>query len=114
MNAIDINAMTSEEIRKALDVEKFKLDSAVRQIANLDKQISYLRKLFRRAEKNKGYAIRYNLRMQLSIVSGVKVMFHHYAAVKEERIARLRLRVDDTTNAQRVPIEVSAEDHINS
>lgn len=101
--SLDLDAMTLDQIKSALDEAKSKLDCACRQIAHLDNQISYLRKLFRRAEKNKGYAVRYNLRMQLSIVSGVKVMYHHYAAMKEERIARLRLRVDNAASSQQIP-----------
>lgn len=102
---LDLNSMSYEEMNSAFDDARFKLDSAYRQISHLDNQISYLRKLFRRAEKNKGYAVRYNLRMQLSIVSGVKVMYHHYAAMKEERISRLRIRLDNAVNPQPVPVE---------
>lgn len=97
---LDVESMNAEEVNTALEDAQFKLDHARRQIAHLDSQIAYLRKLFRRAEKNKGYAVRYNLRMQLSIVSGVKVMYHHYAAMKEERIARLRVRVDSVNSQQ--------------
>lgn len=102
--SLDLDDMTLEQISDALEEAKGKLDCACRQIAHLDNQISYLRKLFRRAEKNKGYAVRYNLRMQLSIVSGVKVMYHHYAAMKEERINRLRVRVEHAMSSQQISV----------
>ncbi|KFM80010.1 hypothetical protein X975_07361, partial [Stegodyphus mimosarum] len=90
----DVESMNLEELRSALRYDQNKLTRACRQITYLDNQIVYLRKLFRRAEKNNARAVRYNLRMQLSITSGVKVMYHHYAAMKEERISRIRARLN--------------------
>lgn len=81
------------KLQRALDETHDKFNRACRHIVYLDDQISYLRKLFRRAERNNGYAIRYNLRMQLSIVSGVKVMYHHYAALNEEKMNALRAQL---------------------
>ncbi|KAG8195626.1 hypothetical protein JTE90_017920 [Oedothorax gibbosus] len=92
--SIDIDSMTDSELERAYLDSKNKLFQATQQIHQLDSQISYLRKLFRRAEKNNGYAVRYNLRMQLSISSGVKVMYHHYAVMLEKRISNIRSKIN--------------------
>ncbi|GFU45013.1 hypothetical protein NPIL_440141 [Nephila pilipes] len=91
--------MSVEELRKQLTTSKQLLSHANRQINNLDKQINNLKKLFRRAERNNGNAIRYNLRMQLSISSGVKVMFHHFASSMEKKIANLNAKLDNSVSS---------------
>lgn len=91
---IDYDSMSESDLTRAYLDSKHKLFQATQQIHQLNNQISYLRKLFRRAEKNNGYAVRYNLRMQLSISSGVKVMYCHYAAMLENRMTSIRTRID--------------------
>ncbi|GFX38047.1 uncharacterized protein TNCV_3836461 [Trichonephila clavipes] len=106
---VDVNLITDEELGKHVTVTEQKLSIANLQIAHLDNQINYLRKLFRRAEKNNGYAVRYNLRMQLSISSGVKVMYHHYAAFLEHRIVTIRAKMKESSSSSPTPEETINE-----
>nr|XP_050023792.1 uncharacterized protein LOC126517992 [Dermacentor andersoni] len=70
-----------------------KLDNAYRQIVFLDRDIRDLKRLYKRAERNNSCAFRYNIRMKVSIASGIKMMYYHYAKIKLaelERITRQR------------------------
>ncbi|GFY40509.1 uncharacterized protein TNIN_1791 [Trichonephila inaurata madagascariensis] len=106
---VDVSLITNEGLEKHLTIAQQKLYIANRQIGHLDSQINYLRKLFRRAEKNNGHAVRYNLRMQLSISSGVKVMYHHYAAYMEHRIATIRAKINESSSSSPTPEETINE-----
>lgn len=79
-----------EEIQNKLLETQDKFDRVCRQIVSLSHQISCLKKLYRRAENNNKYAIRYNIRMRMSIISGIKMMYHHYATIKAEEINQFR------------------------
>ncbi|GIY70305.1 uncharacterized protein CEXT_496721 [Caerostris extrusa] len=89
-----VDVLQPHELRPEFDITRTKLHLTTRQIRYLDSQILYLRKLFKRAEKNNNYAILYNLRMQLSISSGVKVMYQNYFAFMETRIEQIKMRLD--------------------
>lgn len=67
-----------------------KFDRACQQIILLDQKIKDLEVRYRRAVKNKKNSFRYNLRLRLSVVTGVKMMYHHYASTKAEEINKLR------------------------
>ncbi|GBN56525.1 hypothetical protein AVEN_139433-1 [Araneus ventricosus] len=111
MNSMkSVKKLETHELRPHLYAAQRKLFLATRQINHLDNQISYLRKLFRRAEKNNGYAVRYNLRMQLSISSGVKVMYHHYAAFMENRIAEIRTKINDSYSSSSPTSDETVDD----
>jgi len=67
-----------------------KFEKACQQIVLLDQKIRDLEVRYRRAVKNKKNSFRYNLRLRLSVVTGVKMMYHHYASTKAEELTRLR------------------------
>ena len=52
----------------------------------IDAQIRELEILYKRAQKSNKNASRYNLRLKISMVSGVKMMYYHYATSKREEI----------------------------
>lgn len=66
-----------------------KIEKACKHIVQLDKKIKDLEVQYRRAVKHKKNSFRYNLRLRLSIVTGVKMMYHHYASTKAEELNRL-------------------------
>nr|KAG5706684.1 hypothetical protein BaRGS_005754 [Batillaria attramentaria] len=67
-----------------------KFEKACQQIVLLDQKIRDLEVRYKRAVKNKKNSFRYNLRLRLSVVTGVKMMYHHYASTKAEELTRLR------------------------
>ncbi|CAN7936978.1 unnamed protein product [Ixodes hexagonus] len=74
-----------------------KLDTTYRQIVFLDQQIRDLKRLYRRAEQNNKYAFRYNIRMKMSIASGIKMMFYHYANTKATELERITAQMERST-----------------
>ena len=85
----DYTNMESEVQDRLQDVE-LKFKKACQQIILLDQQIRDLEVRYKRAVKNKKNSFRYNLRLKLSVVTGVKMMYHHYASTKAEDIQRMR------------------------
>ena len=79
-------SLTEEKLH---DAEK-RLSKAVRQIRLIDDQIRELEILYKRAQESNKNASRYNLRLKISVVSGVKMMYYHYASSKREEINNLR------------------------
>jgi len=72
---------------------RIKFDRACQQIALLDQKIRDLEVRYKRAVKNKKNSFRYNLRLRLSVVTGVKMMYHHYASTKAEELSRIRRQI---------------------
>ena len=69
-----------------------RLSKSLQQILVIDAQIRELEILYR-AQKLKKNASRYNLRLKLSVVSGIKMMYYHYSSSKREEINRLRTQL---------------------
>lgn len=76
----------TEQMREA----QAKFEKACHQIVLLDQKIRDLEVRYKRAVKNKKHSFRYNLRLRLSVVTGVKMMYHHYASTKAEELDQLR------------------------
>ncbi|KAH9365804.1 uncharacterized protein LOC144137918 [Haemaphysalis longicornis] len=55
-----------------------KVNVACRQFVLLNEQIRDLKRLCKRAERNNKSALRYSIRMKMSIMTGVKMMYDHY------------------------------------
>lgn len=79
-------SLTEEKLH---DAEQ-RLQKSLQQITVIDGQIRELEILYKRAQKSKKNASRYNLRLKLSVVSGIKMMYHHYSSSKREEINRLQ------------------------
>ena len=82
-------SLTEEKLH---DAEQ-RLRKSLQQILVIDTQIRELEILYKRAQKSKKNASRYNLRLKLSVVSGIKMMYHHYSSSKKEEINRLRTQL---------------------
>ena len=67
-----------------------RLSKYLQQILVIDDQIRELEILYKRAQKSIKNASRYNLRLKISVVSGVKMMYYHYASSKREEINNFR------------------------
>jgi len=88
-------AMAMSSVERALAQEKLndaeqRLKRSLQQIEVMDCQIREMETLYKRAQKSEKNASRYNLRLKLSVVSGVKMMYHHYSSRKREEINQLR------------------------
>merc|ERR1712227_1201858 len=81
--------LTEEKLHDA----ELRLRKSLQQILIIDSQIRELEILYKRAQKSKKNASRYNLRLKLSVVSGIKMMYHHYSSSKKEEINRLRTQL---------------------
>lgn len=79
------NAYLQEKLNDA----QLKFEKACQQIVLLDQKIKDLEVRYKRALKNKKNSFRYNLRLRLSVVTGVKMMYHHYASTKADELHRL-------------------------
>ncbi|CAB4055090.1 unnamed protein product [Lepeophtheirus salmonis] len=77
---------------KLLDSEN-RLGKATQQITQLENQIKELEILSRRASRSKQLAFRYNYRLRLSVLTGIKMMYSHYCSSKQEETNLLRSQV---------------------
>lgn len=107
--ATDLSPSESETLEGRAAAIQEKLDNAYRQIVFLDQQIRDLKRLYKRAEKNNKYAFRYNIRMKMSIASGIKMMYYHYANTKVAELERITTQIEearstasDTSDGDRV------------
>mgnify|MGYP000019394817 FL=1 len=85
---------TSTNVDSAYFQEKLvdaqvKFEKACQQIVLLDQKIKDLEVRYKRAVKHKKNSFRYNLRLRLSVVTGVKMMYHHFASTKADELHRL-------------------------
>ncbi len=86
-------------------------DRACDQILVLEQQIETLEGRYKHAVKQRKNSFRYNLRLKLSVVTGVKMMYHHYAAMKNEDIQEIRRRLEQIRQAlEQLDHSVEVED----
>jgi len=102
MNELRPPVMDSQMLEEKVSEARSKFERACQQIVLLDQKIKDLEVRYRRAVKNKKNSFRYNLRLRLSVVTGVKMMYHHYASTKAEELTRLRRYVP--------PVETSSSE----
>ncbi|KAH7970803.1 hypothetical protein HPB49_015756 [Dermacentor silvarum] len=65
-----------------------KLRIVYRQIVFLSHEIRDLKRLYKRAEQNDNCAFRHNIRMRMSIASGIKTMYCYYARTRLDELVR--------------------------
>lgn len=102
-------SFASESSQEKLRDAVLRLDKAQNQIVSLDKQIRELDLLYKRAQTTKKHSFRYNLRLRLSVITGIKMMYHHYKSSKEEEINEIHARLygedfDHANNRRNEPI----------
>uniref|UniRef100_A0A0B7ADZ9 Uncharacterized protein n=1 Tax=Arion vulgaris TaxID=1028688 RepID=A0A0B7ADZ9_9EUPU len=98
--------MDAQMLEEKMNEARSKFDRACQQIILLDQKIKDLEVRYRRAVKHKKNSFRYNLRLRLSVVTGVKMMYHHYASTKAEEINKLRRLVQEVEQPE---VEVTAQ-----
>lgn len=74
------------------DTEK-KFKRACTQIVLLNKQLDEIQERYRRAKRDNFRCYRYNLRLKLAVIEGVRNMYYEYAHIKAEEVAELRLQL---------------------
>lgn len=95
------NIMDNAYMQEKLNDAQAKFERACQQIVLLDQKIKDLEVRYKRAVKHKKNSFRYNLRLRLSVVTGVKMMYHHYASTKADELHRLhRQRYAVTTSRE--------------
>lgn len=72
-----------------------KFQKSCSQIILLNKQLEDVQERYRRAKRDNFRCYRYNLRLKLAVIEGVRNMFYEYAHIKAEEIAELRLHLFD-------------------
>ncbi|KAI8779290.1 hypothetical protein BgiMline_020601 [Biomphalaria glabrata] len=87
-------------LEEKINEARSKFERACQQIVLLDQKIKDLEIRYKRAVKNKKNSFRYNLRLRLSVVTGVKMMYHHYASTKADELSRLRRLAPTTVEAE--------------
>ena len=83
------SGVDSSYLQEKLCDAQTKFEKACQQIVLLDHKIKDLEVRYKRAVKHKKNAFRYNLRLRLSVVTGIKMMYHHYASTKADELHRL-------------------------
>ncbi|CAL1529766.1 unnamed protein product [Lymnaea stagnalis] len=92
--------MDAQILEEKMNEARSKFERACQQIVLLDQKIKDLEIRYKRAVKNKKNSFRYNLRLRLSVVTGVKMMYHHYASTKAEELTRLRRLVPTSESSE--------------
>ncbi|KAH3798070.1 hypothetical protein DPMN_151660 [Dreissena polymorpha] len=106
---------TSHGVDKAYLQEKLidaqaKFEKSCQQIVLLDQKIKDLEVRYKRAVKHKRNSDRYNLRLRLSVVTGIKMMYHHFASTKADELHRLhRLRHSAVRGMQAATADPSSD-----
>ena len=86
---LPVGMMDSSHLQDKLNDAQLKFERACQQIVSLDQKIKDLEVRYKRAVKNKQNSFRYNLRLRLSVFTGIKMMYHHYAGTKADELTRL-------------------------
>ena len=88
-----MTAVQYEESQTELEVSERKFRSACTQINILNKQLEEVKARYQQAKLDNFHRFRYNLRLKLAVVEGVRNMYYEYAHVQAEEVARLRYRI---------------------
>ena len=83
--------------QRLLEAEKL-FRKACEQFTVLNRHVEELNVRFREADISGHRVLRYNIRLRLSVIEGVRNMFYEYAAMKSTEIIELQRRVlEDAT-----------------
>lgn len=86
---LPMETIDSGALQEKLNDAQLKFERACQQIVLLDQKIKDLEVRYKRAVKVKQNSFRYNLRLKLSVFTGIKMMYHHYAGTKADELTRL-------------------------
>lgn len=85
-----MNATELEEAKMTLLDTERKFRKSCTQINLLNKQLEDTKARYQRAKMDNFHRFRYNLRLKLAVVEGIRNMYYEYAHVQAERVAALR------------------------
>ena len=86
---LSIDIIDKDALQDKLNDAQLKFERACQQIVLLDQKIKDLEVRYKRAVRRKQNSFRYNLRLKLSVFTGIKMMYHHYAGTKADELTRL-------------------------
>lgn len=92
MDTIDRGAL-----QEKMNDSQLKFERACQQIVLLDQKIKDLEVRYKQAVKRKQNSFRYNLRLKLSVFTGIKMMYHHYAGTKADELTHLHRQRHSST-----------------
>ena len=93
MLVMALSSFERSQTEEKLEDAELRLRRSIEQMTMIDAQIRELETLYRRAQESKKNASRYNLRLKISVVSGIKMMHLHYSSSKREEINKLRTQL---------------------
>ena len=82
-----------DETEAELYLTQKKFNKACEHLLMLDRHIKRLEHRYNEAVRNQRNAFRYNLRLRLSVFTGVKMMFYEYASKLADTVNTLRTQV---------------------
>lgn len=83
-------AQTLTEKRQELRDTELKFQKACRQLAYINHRLADLTQRYNKARRNNQRTFRYNLKLKISVIEGIKSMFYEYIYMKAEDINMLR------------------------
>ena len=84
---------SNEELYTNLHETEMKFKKACEQVVLLNDKLEGLQRRYDKARNENHRSFRYNLRLKMATVEGVRNAFYEYACEKAERIAELRYEV---------------------
>ena len=84
---------TYQKKEDQLTESELRFRKACCQIVILNKQLQDMKERYARAKNDNFRSFRYNLRLKLAVLEGVRNMYYEYARLKVENIAKLRLEL---------------------
>ncbi|WAR07329.1 hypothetical protein MAR_017287 [Mya arenaria] len=85
----------SVEIRFSLTEAEGRFQKACDQIVLLNHRLGEVQKRYKMAKRSNNKAFRYNLRLKLAVIEGVRNMYYDFAYSKADRVAELRRELFD-------------------
>ncbi|KAH3720143.1 hypothetical protein DPMN_063037 [Dreissena polymorpha] len=82
-----------KETLETLQESERKFRKACTQIQILNNQLEDIKTRYKKAKTDGFHRFRYNLRLKLAVVEGVRNMYYEYAHAKAEQVALLRHRL---------------------
>lgn len=86
---LPVDSIDRDALQEKLNDAQLKFERACQQIVLLDQKIKDLEVRYKRAVQRRQNSFRYNLRLKLSVYTGIKMMYHHYAGTKADELTVL-------------------------
>lgn len=82
--------MSVFEEMSALQKSEFQFNNACNELAAFNQRLDDIQARYNRAHRDNQRTFRYSLRIQLSVLEGIRDMFIHYAHAKADLVMSLR------------------------